>query len=494
MLNKLKEKICGYIDTVQSMFLKERENFRMRGSLRLVRNKAKILPDLVNELEEEDEFNQLVMETRSVFLPYHDEWDYHEWNRATKHYFRRSGYYDDLFEGKKPNFDATLKNYEEAFQRREIKITYLAPMEWVQFAESTMNFGTFQIRRFTTDELSEILWNRVNDIFYPWAAVNVNRLQDYWFIYLMVPANPLVSRISEPVDWDQMVLARIEYTSYPRAIESALQQLALYDWQPDGWKGDLISGEEDKERGWLGFKIPFVLTADDYLLGYPRSAPDLSTLERGVIGETPIGEIIEGPLIHNHLDEIETNSFNELIQHAGSLLTKIRVDQNEWQFLEIALGYFVKAFFAEGLEQLLWHIVVLEALLGEKGEGVTERLARRISSILGRNDKERKSIRKRFKELYDFRSELVHGKQFQKQTFIGHLREGRDLARRAIIWFLHYLGNIKAGIPQEQLAEILPNREDILSLLDMDEKSRLRLSRLIDSLPEGFPYIPEWVQ
>ena len=90
------------------------------------------------------------------------------------------------------------------------------------------------------------------------------------------------------------------------------------------------------------------------------------------------------------------------------------------------MGYFVKAFFTDsfekGLEQLLWNITALEALLGEKNDDLTESLARRISTILGTTKKEKKKIKKQFKELYNFRCALVHGIHFKEEIYIGHLR------------------------------------------------------------------------
>ena len=136
----------------------------------------------------------------------------------------------------------------------------------------------------------------------------------------------------------------------------------------------------------------------------------------------------------------------------------------------------------------------MEALLGEKGEGVTKRLARRIAFILGKDEKERKTIKKRFKELYGFRCDLVHGNPFKDDIYQGHLRYARNLARLALLWFLHYLNNVLIRTQDYHPDERIPKREDILMLIDLDEQSRAHLNRLIDSLPPGFPYVPKWVE
>lgn len=498
MADNLEEIFRRYWNAVQSKLQQRGEERRVeKGPLRLFVNKAMELRAEIDELENQAEFEQLVGKTNSSFSG-----DYHgksegAWQQAVKNFFRRSGYYIDLFEGKSLSVDAALHNYREALQRRETQISYFAPMEYVYFAERTMDFGAFHIRRFAAGELEAIFQNRINEVFYPWAVIDVKRLKDYWFVYLTEPAPvPRLGRIY--VDWSELKRVQVEYTRFPRAIEAALQQIVLFDWQADWWNGPSAyrheQQERDLERGWLGFSIPFVLRVRDNLLDSPSHVPDLSRLETEPFLDPQTGEEIgEVSVTYIHLNKNKTDAFKAFIQCTGSLLASLRAKQNGWQFLEVALGNFIKAFFAEGLEQMLWHITTLEAVLGEKGEGVTERLAQRIASILGRSEEERKAIRKQFKELYAFRCDLVHGNPFQKQTYIGHLRDARNLARRTLLWFLHYLGNIQAGIPGNQRAEGVPTREDILTLLDLDQNSRARLGWLIDTLPVGFPSVSEWV-
>jgi hypothetical protein len=501
MANKLEDIFRSYTNIVQLKLQKEARKPGLKEPLTLFTDKTMELRTLVDELENEAEFHQLVAETRSAFLGgYHGKSE-SAWRRAVKNFFRRSEYYCNFFEKKAPNADAAFQNYREAFQRRKIQITYLALMEFVYFAERSMDFGAFQVRQFSADELGAIFQNRVNEVFYPWAAVEVNQLQDYWFVCLIEHA-PVPKLGWIDLDWDLSQADRvgIKYTGYPKAIETVLQQLALFDWQADWWKEPFAQGykqqEKDLERGWLGFSIPpFVLKVHNNLLDFPRGAPDFSMLEREPFIDAQTGEEIgERPVVYIHLNKAETNSFKAFIQRTENFLASLRAKQYDWQFLEIALGNFIKAFFTGGLEQMLWHITVLEALLGEKGKGVTERLARRIASILGKSEGERKTLRKQFKELYSFRCDLVHGNPYQKQTYVGHLRNARNLARQTLLWFLHYLGTFQAGIPHYQPAESIPTREDILTLLDLDQNSRVRLSRLIDSLSSGFPYVREWIE
>ena len=122
-----------------------------------------------------------------------------------------------------------------------------------------------------------------------------------------------------------------------------------------------------------------------------------------------------------------------------------------------------------------------------------ERLAGRISSILGADGPEREDICKRFEELYRFRSDLVHGNQFKEEVYAGHLRDARDFARKTLLWFLNCFSAIQAAIPEENSSSF-PNCEDVLLLLDIKQETRIRLTKLVGRLPEHFPQVPEWLQ
>ena len=163
-----------------------------------------------------------------------------------------------------------------------------------------------------------------------------------------------------------------------------------------------------------------------------------------------------------------------------------------WPFLKVAMGNLIKAFFTEELEQLLWHITALEALLSERGPGVTASLARRSAAILGKTKAERKERRKQFKDLYNLRSDLVHGRKFQKNVHRKQLFEARIMVLRVMIWFVHYLSEVSARINTGSWPGEVPKREDILILLNLSDADRTRLSVLLNNLPNGFPAAPDW--
>jgi hypothetical protein len=145
------------------------------------------------------------------------------------------------------------------------------------------------------------------------------------------------------------------------------------------------------------------------------------------------------------------------------------------------------------LEQLLWHITSLEALLGDNAPGLNDRLARRIASINGKTAKERNSIKKKVKELYTFRSDLVHGNKFEKQVYVGHLYNARVLARQTLLWFLNCLKNIVELMPKTTEPYNIPTREDLLRFIDLDKRKRIRQDLLNKVFPTEFPYKQDWL-
>ena len=489
MKKKLIESFQGYTDSVQSKLSRNKD--------KIVLMKPSALRPLVEGLEEKPGFHNLVLETHAVFSGNYHSKHKNSWKNAIKNYLRRSGYYFDVLD--KDNFfvDETFKNYCDAFVKEDTQITYLTLLELVSFSERSMDFGSFQIERLTKNELEDLFQNKINEVFYPWAVADVKRLQSYWFLSVKkIEKTPKLGFIH--LNLEEIGHVNLEITKHPKAVESALQQLVLFDWQADLWKDTIASGKnyqkENRDKGWFGFDIPFIFTVGDNLLEFPRNVPNLSKLQIEIQYDPQTEDEYEIPAVWIHLNENETDLFKTFMEHVGSLLPGIKGRENGWKFFTVALGYLIKAFFAEGLEQMLWHITTLEALLGDKGEGVTNRLAKRIASILGKNKRDKKALIKRFKDLYDFRSDLVHGNPFKEQVYIGHLREARDLARETILWFLNYLAAIQESIPVNQSTKVIPSRPDIHTLLDMDKKSRDSLSKLMGDLPPAFPYNNEWIK
>jgi hypothetical protein len=86
----------------------------------------------------------------------------------------------------------------------------------------------------------------------------------------------------------------------------------------------------------------------------------------------------------------------------------------------------------------------------------------------------------------ELRSRLVHGDEemLNQKTSTQHLRQARTLARRTLVWFLHYLEHVLQATRNN---EKLPTREELLSVLDLNAESRETVKHLLKILPAHFP-------
>jgi hypothetical protein len=76
-----------------------------------------------------------------------------------------------------------FEQYVAAYEATDIAVEYLAPIELVSFEQDSMAFSDFEICRFSSSELHEILQLDIIRLFYPsWMEFDANRLADYWFI------------------------------------------------------------------------------------------------------------------------------------------------------------------------------------------------------------------------------------------------------------------------------------------------------------------------
>jgi hypothetical protein len=128
-------------------------------------------------------------------------------------------------------------------------------------------------------------------------------------------------------------------------------------------------------------------------------------------------ELGKQPSRYINLDREETQALERCLRMVDGLLRVVEPFNGNWPFLARGLGFFIKGVFAKGLEQLLWHITALETLFGEDRPGITALMARRVAAVLGETEADRKTIRKRFEDLYKLRSELVHGSELNTEVW-----------------------------------------------------------------------------
>jgi len=389
-----------------------------------------------------------------------------------------------------------------ALNEREIRIISLQLIDGVNFSQNKegdlipqnkIDFDTFIIQRFSEEEFRELVDDEINNIFFPNAKLDFGILCHYWFIR----EERKEKTQKKDLFINELSFSRVDdygnrvSRTFPHRI---IQLLALFDWenQPgiitvdENWNPIPPDFETDSE--WYGFKIPVSLQITDDYFHSPSPSPDLTSLELEAIYD----EVEKTPLSYSWLVNDDVDRLREIVCRAERFFKSIDLSISNWEFLEIAMGYLGKAFLTEGLEQLLWHMTTIEALFGEKIELIAS-LRRRIGIILGKTDYERKEIRKKIDELYDFRSDLVHGNKFEKGVYQGHLREARRIARNSLLWVLTYLSNIHETFSQKSIPQNeYPQREEIWHLLEFEKEALGRIGKLITDLPMDFPNIRMW--
>jgi len=395
-------------------------------------------------------------------------------------FFRNSGFYLKAFKNQSVSPEQYFDLICSAARRRKVKITRLW-MCLAEFPENSINVGCFQIRKYNKRELDKLVHNEINRVFYHEAVINADLLSKYWFVReeLTVervggPRGDIVreERTGGPKSWldeeleSPLFEAPVERDFPPRVI----QLLSLADWD----SGDGANREF--------FSIPLSMGIDDDILAEPEPTPPFAKLT------TAPKEWAWGN--NSAVWSVKMRQVNELkrrVEMATRLMNKVNLEEHNWQFIDIALGYLAKAFMArDELEQLLWYVVVLESLFGEK-ERVLETIKRRLVRIFGKTAKDKATIRKKIGEVYDFRSSLVHGTRYASKAQAVHLADARFIARRSLLWFFEHLWSIFTSydgkeIPRSQF----PRRDELLAVLDFDNPSLNRLRVLIDNLPQAF--------
>lgn len=455
---------------------------------RLIVNPKYRLQTLVEDLETRQEFEMLVKETTSTVLG-DKAWPHILLDAQVKNFFRRSGYYNDLYEFKEIDEELFFQHFQSALDRDSIQVRYLVPIDGINFGKQSIAFDNFAIRSFSSSELHSILQTRINDVFYPSAALPITELVDYWYLDITTCAARYRSPFDRPIDvGNRSPNAREEFTSFPSSVENTIKRLVFYDWR-GGFDAELGLGLTppgyEPGSGWGGFAIPFILEIHDDPIEEPFAAPRVPEFPEEPWVNVETGEDLgQRPSYAVDLDCPWHSHVAEFIREMDEDLLALERMRPRWTFVELAVSFFTKAFFVEGFQQLLWHITTIEALLGQKNRDLTETLATRVAKIAGETKNDRKRIKKRFKDLYDIRCRLVHGRAelLDDPVFVVHLREARYLAREVLMWFLKLSRNFRQD-PQTVFAA--PVRDEILTLLDLGTSERT--AELAKWLPTKFP-------
>lgn len=478
--NKLAISFVSYVDYATKMLTRSSSR---SGTAKL--RIAHIAPHVllkthVDSLEDSKEFRRLVSDYRE-FVGGHQpkdsysddiEFEFAKWTSCLPEFFRRSQFYLKAFKGDEVSAQSYFDLLLNLTPKRSVKITRL----WMcaaRFPQETIDLGSLQIRKYTRRQLDTLLGNEINQIFYPDAAVNSKILSKYWFVKEEITVAreglPHGVRIFEertgtsiqPSREDRPELEPLE-REFPPTV---LQFLALGDW----------TGNEPEDRREF-FSIPCEMQVDDDVLAAPGPVPYVA---RSTELE---GHLSFEPEFWVRLSKSQVAELRLRVEIARKVLDEVDLEKYDWQFVRIALGYLAKAFLTKyELDQLLWYLVVLESLFGEEGRDVGATLRNRLAKAIGATEAERKTLRGRFGELYDFRSTLVHGKSYSRKAQVAHLAQARDLARQSVLWFLKSIAQVHSELLRQNVSpEKFPRRRELLEVLDLDKESSGRLRALLN--------------
>jgi hypothetical protein len=453
---------------------------------------SKLFRDLAEKFERTPEFSNLLHSLRTL-----------ERTPALKNkitgqdrivleaHFRRSGLYLDLFAGKSCSIDKEAAELKALFLQTHSQITYLAPVDLLEITEDCLPFGRFKLQRFSESELLEFTRNHILEVFYPWAALDLRTLSDYWFLIVTesVEIKPMLD-LTEFFD----PKVKVAYSALPLAVEHALYPLVLCDWiDPyNSVSGVRPVAREAGDEPWFPH-VPFVIRIPTHPSDSLSPAPQFGSLAREPYFDNEGNELGDRPAVPFHYGESETEKLKIRLQKTAAYLESIRSHDPTWRFVGTALGFLTKAFRSEGIEQLLWHITAIEAILGQDKEGLTSLLKRRVAEVFGGPENEKKQFRSRFDKLYKFRSNLVHGNAelSDKGVMKGHLAEARDFARGVVSWAIGFLGHW--AMTPSLKKETIPSRDDLLLLLDMTSATRQTVAAALGNLPTDFPACRDWL-
>lgn len=465
----------SYLEIVQLKFSKSKKKPRIKKHLTLFRHAA----DEIEELEKSNEFHNLISETWKIESPVFPSG--FKYPTPITNFLRRSGCYLEIIKGKPINIDDIHRQYLKAFQRSEFQTTYLLPLDFVYFEpeDFPIDFEGFQILGFTDNRLRAFYESEINEVFYPKAKIPLDELKYVPFVRITesIPVGS-TDHGFEPYesDWTDFYSINLDtgYTNFPKSVEKVLKMLSLYEWElMPCLRGEppIPSNVEEEEKqeitkDWHRFEVPFILEIDDYLLNSPKEGPDINKFSLR-LRPGPSGELLldyAPDYVYIFRNE-RIDSLKKFIQNMDYIFTILRPYKETCKFIETALNFFIKAFFSNGLEQLLWHITSLDALLGEKGHG-SYRMAERLALITGKTKEQQNDIKDKFKKLYIFRCDLVHGNTFKHQVYTAHLYYSRFFARQAILWFLNYLKEKIEQSPNSLISENILIRNNILGYID----------------------------
>lgn len=338
--------------------------------------------------------------------------------------------------GSKPSREdpeAIAAGLQRAFSATTTRRRHLCPLDLADDLP-VLSFGLARIGSFSVEQLEGLFDTERLGRAYPGRSVDFARLaQMQWLVIEEeVEIAPRPEARAMPIFFQRMAqdfgafdpLAR----RYPAVVEEALFCLLLAPWEAWGTM-TLVD--------WRGFHLPWVYTIDTDLAIQPAVPPDAASLTfEPTIYHGQDGEEIEDeqPSILQ-LDEDDLQGLAQGLTETWGKLETARVTD---LFTTPIEHFMVRAYASTGIDEVLAHMTVLEAALGEEADhdrklrpkserdlSATERMARKVAGVL-----DDPSAAQAYRELFRVRSLFVHGRAGLSAISTDQRIMARRLARR----------------------------------------------------------------
>lgn len=292
---------------------------------------------------------------------------------------------------------------------------HLAPLDMAEELPS-LAFGPARIARFSADELLALVdAPRLRRVF-PNMRFDAERFSEFhWLVVeeeLLLERDPEARAVPALFEKLNKDLGSIEphKSHFPPALEDALFFLLLAPWEE--WA-------EVHEADWRCFRVPWVYTIEDDLFVRPQIPPSPENLnweercyDDGYGGTIEVLRPLGLPVSDNMQSELPV------------------WDNARWGVIERArrtplfetpiVHFFVRAFLADGVDEVLAHMTTIEAALGlhadyhasaritpdrNKGMSATKRMRGRIAGLFGV-----RRFADDYETLFNVRSTFLHGR------------------------------------------------------------------------------------
>lgn len=338
-----------------------------------------LICQVVEELERSPSFLNL---TEQVFREYKSRYVSNQVSACQselRNFFRWDGLYIELFEETTKTDAEYLNRLRSFLEHKKIgTITYAALLDGAKFSENWIKFGDFGIRRFTSEELDGFFDTRAREIFDPGNVLDTKRYSSYWYLIKEEEHDPNLLYLWWSPGWSYLLKELQAISMFPTDGKFSLPWFAR--------KMDLANGDrclDFLEEGSLLLPLPH----------YDH--------EGKIIGESE--------QINYILNKDETVKFKKFVPRCHELFQTL--GREKWgKFIHRALGFFMLATI-NGEANFIQLITALEVLIVESGEGITDKIARRVAVLVGEDEAD--TIRKWevMRKYYRARSDLIHGKK-----------------------------------------------------------------------------------